>query len=67
MKEPIVIPVVHELHVVMGTKGFGRPLVNVWESGHEFPIIFKKVTTCMESSRYGYNIFSNNIYFNAST
>lgn len=40
MKEPIVIPVVHELHVVMGTKGFGRPLVNVWESGHEFPIIF---------------------------
>lgn len=40
VKEPIVIPVVHELHVVMGTKGFGRPLVTVWESGHEFPIIF---------------------------
>lgn len=42
MKEPIVIPVVHELHVVMGTKGFGRPLVTVWESGHEFPIILLK-------------------------
>lgn len=40
VKEPIVIPVVHELHVVMGTKGFGWPLVNVWESGHEFPTIF---------------------------
>lgn len=62
MKEPIVIPVVHELHVVMGTKGFGRTLVNVWESGHEFPIIFKK-----KSQHAWKAAVMDIIYFNAST
>lgn len=50
--------VVHELHVVMGTKG----LVNVWESGHELPIIFLKVTTCIWKAAV-----MDIIYFNAST